>query len=233
MRIHTLQHVPFEGTGSIGDWAEERGHTVSWTRLFSGEGLPDPGEFDCLVVMGGPMNVYEVERYPWLAPEKVLIRRAIDEGKVVLGICLGAQLIADVLGGRVRKNEDREIGWHPVNLTSEGSKSDLFGLLPEEFFPLSWHGDTFDIPPGAVRMAESGGCANQAFQLGRAIGLQFHLEATAEGIRSLIRYCSDELAGGGRFVQAAEEILAGLEAVPEINGLMDRFLDGVERLYGP
>lgn len=233
MRIHALQHVPFEGPATIEDWAISRSHTISRTLLFRGEPLPEPTEFDWLVVVGGPMNVYEEERYPWLAQEKDLIRRAIDEGKVVLGICLGAQLTADVLGGRVRKNGHREIGWHPVNLTPAGSKSDLFGLLPESFVPLSWHGDTFDIPPGAVRMAESEGCANQAFQLGRAIGLQVHLEATAEGIENLIRNCSDELAGGGRFVQATVEILAGFDAIPEMNGLMDRFLDEAERRYGP
>lgn len=231
MRIHSLQHVPFEGLATIEDWAISRGYTISRTLLFRGEFLPEPTEFDWLVVMGGPMNVYEEEMHPWLAPEKDLIRRAIDGGKVVLGICLGAQLIADVLGGRVRPNGEREIGWHTVALTPAGSKSDLFGLLPESFVPLSWHGDTFDIPPGAVRMAESEACENQAFQSGRAIGLQFHLEATAEGIENLIRNCSDELAGGGRFVQTAVEILAGFDAIPEMNGLMERFLDEAVRLY--
>jgi len=233
MRLHYLQHVPFEDMATIEAWAKNKGHYISRTLLFEDETPPKTEEFDWLVIMGGPMNIYEDEKYPWLKEEKRFIKRMIEEGKIVLGICLGAQLIADVLGGRVRKNEHREIGWHPVNLTPEGSKSDLFGLLPGEFVPLHWHGDTFDIPPGAVRMAESEGCENQAFQLGRTLGLQFHLEATAEGIGSLMRYCSDELAGGGRFVQAAEEILAGVEAIPEINGLMARFLDGVERLYSP
>lgn len=137
-----------------------------------------------------------------------------------------------IMGGRVRKNKHREIGWHPVSLTPEGSRSDIFGVLPERFVALHWHGDTFEIPPYAVWTTKSEACKNQAFQLGRAIGLQFHLEATAEGIESLIRYCSDELSGGGEFVQAAEEILAGFDAIPEMNGLMFRFLDEVERRYG-
>ncbi|MCR3883329.1 type 1 glutamine amidotransferase [Methanotrichaceae archaeon M04Ac] len=231
MRIHSLQHVPFEGLATIEDWAISRGYTISRTLLFRGEPLPDPAEFNWLVVMGGPMNVYEEERYPWLAQEKDLIRRAIDEGKVVLGICLGAQLIADVLGGKVLKNKEREIGWHPVSLTPEAKRSETFGVLPEKFVALHWHGDTFEIPPGAIHTAKSEACENQAFQLGRAIGLQFHLEATAEGIENLIRNCSEELAGGGRFVQDAVEILAGFDAISEMNGLMERFLDEAVRLY--
>ncbi len=231
MRIHSLQHVPFEGVGAIGTWAEERGHTISRTHLSRGEPLPEPTEFDWLVVMGGPMNIYEDEKYPWLKEEKRFIKRMIEEGKVVLGICLGAQLVADVLGGRVRKNEHREIGWHPVSLTPEAQRSEAFGSLPEKFIALQWHGDTFDLPPGAIHAAKSEACINQAFQLGRAIGLQFHLEASMESIDDLIKNCSEELSGGGEFVQSAGEIRAGVGVIPEMNGLMYRFLDEAERRY--
>ena len=232
MRIHSLQHVPFEDMAMIESWAQDQGHDTSRTHLFEGEALPDLGEFDWLVIGGGPMNVYEDEMYPWLAAEKIFIRDAIDDGKIVLGICLGAQLIADVLGGKVRRNDHREIGWHSVSLTQAAQKSEVFGVLPEEFVALHWHGDTFEIPPGAAWMAESDACENQAFLLGKAIGLQFHLEASMASIDDLITNCSHELAGGGDYVQSAGEILAGVDAIPEMNRLMARFLDEVERRYG-
>jgi GMP synthase-like glutamine amidotransferase len=117
MRIHYLQHVPFEDSAKIGEWARDTGHTVTCTRLCDEEALPPLNSFDWLVIMGGPMNVYEHQAYPWLVPEKRLIERAIEHGKFVLGVCLGAQLAADVLGGPVTKNRYREIGWFPVSLT--------------------------------------------------------------------------------------------------------------------
>jgi len=232
MKIHYLQHVPFEDMAMIESWAKEKGHDISRTLLFEGEALPELEKFDWLVIMGGPMNIYEDEKYPWLAAEKSFIREAIEGKKVVLGICLGAQLIADVLGGKVRRNDHREIGWHPVSLTPEGSRSEIFGVLPKKFVALQWHGDTFDIPPGAAWMAKSEACENQAFQLGKAIGLQFHLEASMDSINDLIKNCSDELSGGGDYVQSDRQILAGVDVIPEMNGLMARFLDEVERLYG-
>ena len=178
MRIHYLQHVPFEDLANIESWARSRGHDLSRTMLFSDEKLPEMDHFDWLIIMGGPMNIYEDEKYPWLSREKEFIRQAIASDKIVLGICLGAQLIADVLGGSVRRNEYREIGWFAVSLTEEGSTSPIFSVLPKSFVALHWHGDTFAIPPGAMRIAESQACANQAFIKGKAIGLQFHLESS-------------------------------------------------------
>jgi len=178
------------------------------------------------------MNIYEDEKYPWLKEVKRFIKRAIEKGKIVLGICLGAQLIADVLGGKVRRNERREIGWHSVSLTPEAQRSEIFGLLPERFIALQWHGDTFDVPPGATWMAKSEACAHQAFQHGRAMGLQFHLEVSMDSIDDLVKNCSDELSGGGERVQSDGEILARVDVIPEMNGLMARFPDEVERRYG-
>jgi GMP synthase-like glutamine amidotransferase len=232
MRIHYLQHVPFEDMAMIESWAQEKGHDISKTLLFEDEALPELEKFDWLVIMGGPMNIYEDDKYPWLAAEKIFIRGAIEDGKVVLGICLGAQLIADVLGGKVKRNDRREIGWHPVSLTPEGSRSEFFGVLPEKFVALQWHGDTFEIPPGAAWTAKSEVCENQAFQCGKAIGLQFHLESSMESIGDLIKNCSDELSGGGDYVQSEEEILTGVDVIPDMNRLMARFLDEVERRYG-
>jgi GMP synthase-like glutamine amidotransferase len=232
MRIHYLQHVPFEDLANIESWARSRGHDLSRTLLFSDEKLPEMANFDWLIIMGGPMNIYEEDKYPWLVREKEFIRQAIACDKIVLGICLGAQLIADVLGSSVRKNEYREIGWFPVSLTEEGARSPIFSVLPERFVALHWHGDTFGIPPGATRTAESRACANQAFVKGKAIGLQFHLESSRDSIDHLLENCADELTDGP-FVQSAEELLAHLEQISQIHVFMERFLDQVKSVLGP
>lgn len=177
------------------------------------------------------MNIYEEDKYPWLDGEKKFIREAISSNKIVLGICLGAQLIADVLGGRVRRNLYKEIGWHPVKLTPEGQKSRIFNVLPNSFVAFHWHGDTFEIPPKAVRAAESDACANQAFALGKAIGLQFHLESSMDSIDNLTKNCCDELVDE-KYIQCQEEILSHAERFPEINRLMDLFLDTIEKELG-
>ncbi len=159
VRLCSLQHAPFEDLGTIEPWAEHRGHAVQRTLLYEGQTPPRLSEFDLLVVLGGPMNVYEDDRYPWLVTEKEFIGQAVWGGKLVLGICLGAQLIADVLGGKVTRNPQREIGWFPVQLTAEGRRAALLAGIPEQFVPMHWHGDTFAIPPGARNLATSEACA--------------------------------------------------------------------------
>jgi len=231
MRLHYLQHVPFEDLANIGTWAEGRGHRVSGTLLFEDGKFPRISEFDWLVVMGGPMGVYDDGRYPWFTREKEFIEKAIAGGKIVLGICLGAQLIADVLGGRVYRNVHKEIGWHPVSLTREAAGSSFFNGFPGRFTAFHWHGDTFDIPPGCMRAAESEACANQAFEYnGRVVGLQFHLESSIESIGRLIRNCRDELVQG-RYIQSPEEMLSSHNSLQEINRLMNSFLDNIEREF--
>ena len=231
MRIHYLQHVPFEDLANMESWASSRGHALSKTRLFSGERLPPPSSFDWLIIMGGPMNIYEEERYAWLAEEKEFIKKAVYGGKIVLGICLGAQLISDVLGGLVTKNRYKEIGWFPVRLTEEGQASPIFSGLPDRFPALHWHGDTFSIPPGASRMAESDACPNQAFILGKAIGLQFHLESNPESMKRLIDHCAEEMAAGP-YVQMPEDLAAAQESYDGLRVLMESLLDRIERELG-
>lgn len=227
MRLRYVQHVAYETPGTILQWAGERGFGVDATRLYAGEPPPSADELDWLVVMGGPMNVYEDEAYPWLPDEKALIDDAVAGGKVVLGICLGAQLLADVLGGRVTRNETPEIGWFPVTLTAPGWESRAFGRLPEEFLALHWHGDTFELPPGAVHAAESAACANQAFQWGkRAFGLQFHLECTSAEIEGLVRANADELVEGP-WTQPADVLLGRPQDVARSRELMWALLDGI------
>ncbi len=227
MNVHYFQHAAVEELGSIGPWLRARGHRVTATRFFAGEAPPELAQFDWLIVMGGPMNIREDSRYPWLARERRFIDKAIRADKKVLGVCLGAQLVADALDGKVYANAQKEIGWFPVRKTKEAARSRVFGPLPDEFEALHWHGDTFDLSPGAIRLAASEACANQAFALGeRVIGLQFHLEMTLPGARRLIEACSDELVDGP-FVQSAAAMLSGEGRFERANqilaGILDRF----------
>lgn len=224
MNIHWLQHVPFEGLGSIEKWAGKMGHTLSCTRLFAGDPLPQHNQFGMLVVMGGPMGIYDEKEYPWLITEKPFIRAAINAGMPVLGICLGAQLIADVLGARVSANTQKEIGWFTVTRT-DPIPDGLMGILPENQTVFHWHGDTFDLPAGAVHLYSSNVCRNQAFLYkDRVLALQFHLETALESAIPLIQNCRNELVPGPS-IQTEQEIIDGIEKFAGINGTMDRILE--------
>ena len=219
MRAHYLKHVPFEGLGSIEPWLAAAGYEITCTAFYAGDRLPELPEFDLLVVMGGPMSVHDQGDYPWLAAEKQFIRAAVEKGIPTLGICLGAQLIAACLGAAVYPNAAKEIGWFPVVPVS-GQEPDIF-RFPEEVTVFHWHGETFDLPKGAVHLARSRGCVNQAFQLGNhVIGLQFHLETTPESAENLVANCADELVEGA-FIQTENEILSAPPArYAAINRLM-------------
>ncbi|MFA6564437.1 MAG: type 1 glutamine amidotransferase [Verrucomicrobiia bacterium] len=225
MNLHYLQHVPFEGLASIETWAAARGHQVAVTRLYAGDPLPRLDQFDWLVVMGGPMNIYEEDKFPWLVAEKRFIKTAIEGGKVTLGVCLGAQLIADVLGGPVHKNAHKEIGWFPVRKTKTAARSRVFEALPAELEVFHWHGDTFVLPSGAIHVARSAACENQAFIFDeRVVGLQFHLETTPDSARLLAQHCADELVVGP-FIQTAEAMLSDKRRFDRINKTMWKLLD--------
>lgn len=190
MRIQCFQHVPFEGPAALADWAKERGHTLTIVPWF--DGAYSDGELDSLFVMGGPMNIYQYRIHPWLPKEKRAVEAALNAGKKVLGVCLGAQILADVLGGRVTQNPVCEIGWLPVEFSAEARS--LFPFLPAELNVLHWHGDTFRLPAGASRLAFSPGCPQQAFiYQQQALALQFHLEMTPAALDLLIENCRGEL----------------------------------------
>lgn len=223
MRIHWLQHADFEDLGCIAPWLAAHRHTVTGTPLQAGAIPPPVADFDALIVMGGPMNIYEYEAHPWLRTEKALIRAAIAQGRRVLGICLGAQLIADVLGGPVRRNDEPEIGWFPVELSAASRAEPAFADLPPRFTAFHWHGDTYALPPGAVCLAHSEACAQQAFSWdgGRVIGLQFHLEVTRDNAIEWLRH---ETLTPSRHVQAPEAILADVAAFTANNAAMRAIL---------
>jgi len=226
VRIHVLQHVDFEGLGHIGAWIDKQGHPLTLTRLFAGDPLPRLDGFDRLVIMGGPMNIYEDDRYPWLAAERALIRAAVEAGKSAVGVCLGAQLLADALGSKVFAGANKEIGWWPVRLCANALDGGLLADLPEQPTVFHWHGDTFDVPPGAVHLAESEGCRSQAFVFdNRILGLQFHLESTPDTVRSILAHCGHELIPA-RYVQSEAEILAADPALfADVNRMLETLLN--------
>ena len=193
-KVLVFQHVPFEGLGQIEPLLSERGARVEWQRWFDEPDycLPDPAAVDLLVVMGGPMSIHDEADYPWLSREKAWLRKALAAGIPMLGICLGAQLIADGLGAQVGRNPEPEIGWFPIELTEAGQV--LFGENQAQLTVLHWHGETFDLPHGAERLASSAACAQQGFRYGdKVVGLQFHLEMLPENVDRLIAYSRDEL----------------------------------------
>lgn len=223
MRAHYLQHVPFEGLGSIGPWLEQAGYGITGTHLHERPEFPDVDGIDLLVVMGGPMSVNDEDRLPWLVPEKRFIAETIRSGRPVLGICLGAQLIASVQGARVGRNPEKEIGWFPVEGVSSDDK-DTFHF-PPSVRVFHWHGETFNLPPGATRLAGSAACRNQAFQLGRSvIGLQFHLEVTPESVRQMVAAGRDDLVPAPHVQTEAEILSAPPEDYAAINRLMGEVL---------
>lgn len=224
MRAHYLQHVPFEGLGSIETWLEDAGYDITSTQLYDSINFPKVEAFDFLVVMGGSMSINDEDNYPWLVEEKKFIKRTIEAGKPILGICFGAQLIANSMGGEVFQNTAKEIGWFPIQATK--SDNNAVFQFPEEVDVFHWHGETFTLPPGAVQIAESKACKNQAFQMGtHVMGLQFHLETTPESAQAVVDNCRDELVDG-EYIQTERDILS----VPQkryhsINNLMVKVLE--------
>jgi GMP synthase (glutamine-hydrolysing) len=214
-RAVVLQHTPTEGPERVDDLLAERGFTCDVRRLDAGDRLPEAlGAGEPLVVMGGPMGVGDAgdPRYPFLEPEIAFLRRVVASGQPVLGICLGSQLLAAGAGARVYPNQRdgeplREVGWGPVDLIGREREPVLAGLRAQELV-LHWHGDTFDLPAGAVHLASTPACRHQAFRLGeRQFALQFHPELSPDVIATWVREDADYVRaanGDG----GAERILA-------------------------
>lgn len=220
MRIHSLQHVPFEDIGSLAQDVAARDHTLTTTHWYKGDRAPALNSFDVLIVMGGPMGVYDDNIYPWLSEEKAFIADAIAAGKKIMGICLGAQLIACVLGAQVTRNTHREIGWFPLQISAEANNHPIATLLTACPHVFHWHGDTFEIPAQAQLLASSEACAHQAYVIDNQVyGFQFHLETTEISATALINNCSEDLDNSA-YVQNAEEILRDKAKFVAINKAM-------------
>ena len=228
LKIHCLTNVSFEDAANIGQWAADNGHQLQYTHLYNDQDLPQMEEFDVLAIMGGPMNIYEDDKYPWLKKEKQFIERAIDNNKKVIGICLGAQLIADILGGTVTRNQYAEIGWFDVKLTERALNNTVLSNFSESFTAFHWHGDTFTIPPGAIHLAISEACINQAFQYGdNVLDLQFHIDYSKESVEKMLVNCDNELIEGP-YIQTQEQIRQRLDEVANIKKLLYKLLDEFE-----
>lgn len=225
MRVHVLQHVSNEGLGSIEAWLAARQASVSFTHFYAGELPPVTSGLDLIIALGGPMSVNDEATLPWLVAEKQFLREAMAQGVAVLGICLGAQLIASALGARVYPNAQKEIGWFPITGLDNSAACFQFPALVDVFH---WHGETFELPPGAVHLARSAACEHQAFQIGKnIIGLQFHLETDPASAQAFVDADmaepaeTRELVAGKPYIQSREDILAApLARYAGINALM-------------
>ena len=199
--------------------------------MYAGETCPPVDDLDWLIILGGPMNIYQEAEFPWLRMEKHMIEQALEKRKTVLGICLGAQLIADVLGAGIRSNRFKEIGWFPIHKAGASSNLPLAAFLPEQLEVFHWHGDTFDLPAGAVRLAGSSACENQGFiYRERVIALQFHLETTPQAARALIEHGRDDLTAGP-FTQTPADMLSDASRFVRINAVMTDLLENLRAVH--
>jgi GMP synthase-like glutamine amidotransferase len=226
MKILCLKHIAFEGPGAFALWAQSRGHELEVFAVYQNAPLPSMETFDALLVMGGPMNIYEDAIYPWLPRETSYIRGAITAGKHVIGICLGAQLIAHALGASVTPGAHKEIGWFPIHRNHNCPEALPF---PEELRVLHWHGDAFEIPADAKPIALSEACANQGFLYrDRVLALQCHLEMTPQSLALLIVACSNELVDDAPTIQDATTMLAEPQATYEhMQNVLFKMLDAL------
>jgi GMP synthase-like glutamine amidotransferase len=238
MRLLFIQHDPLDGPGALLEWALTHGYPTATCLICEGEPLPPLESFDLLISLGGPMGAYEEEKHPWLIAEKAYLREAVAAGKKLVGLCLGCQLLADALGGKAYRHTLKEFGWQPITLSGEGLKllsleKDSFSALENHkkshFLAFQWHGDTYSLPPGAVQLARSEACEQQAFLVGtQVLGLQFHLEWTEQMMREALADPGVTLSMiPSPTVQTPEEILSDLSLFESgkkrFFALMDRF----------
>lgn len=230
MHIHFLQHVAHEGPGCIANWATEREFSTSTSLLDSGKALPKTDKFDWLIVLGGPMSVNDEHLHPWLITEKNLIKQAMQQEKIVIGICLGAQLIAHIAGSEVRANILPEIGFFPVQFNECASKDPVFSSFPKQLTSFHWHGDIFNLPENAINMASSNISPCQAFRINETIfGFQFHPEATEKSITSMLEHGQQEL-NPSPYIQCATEIRSLIHHTKQNNLILFEILDKISNL---
>ena len=207
MRIHLFQHVEYNDRAFIPEWMAGQGHELVRVMVPQVSRLPDADDIDALIIAGGPMSVWDVRQHSWLAREKKLLSELLEQNKPVLGICLGAQMIAEQLGVTVKPSNHLNIGWYPIVLNEQIDSTWLANVLPSQFNSFFWHGDHFELPADAVPLATASSNASQGFVWKRSIALQFHLEVTPQWARHLVTRDSDQLVPAPN-VQSAQTILA-------------------------
>lgn len=225
MRIACLKHHPAEGPAAIGDWADERGLLLEVFETFQGN-FPEPADYDALISMGGPMSVNDVDTDPYVATSLETVRLFLEEDRALLGICLGAQLLAVAAGGNILEGPEKEIGWYPITRQPCG-EGECLGDLPQEMIVFHWHGEQIELPQGATLLATSEICAVQAFRLGHhQVGLQCHLEVDSASMERMITAFSEEVAAGGPHIESPEDMELGLQRWgDDCRGALDVILD--------
>jgi len=230
LNIHYFQHAAFEGLGSIETWASQYSHSLTSTKFHEKVWFPDLKDIDWLIVMGGPMNVHDEDQYSWLKGEKQFIRQAIEAGKTVLGICLGSQLVSEVLGAKVYRNLEKEIGWFDIELTPYAKTGKLFFNMEDNLKVFHWHGDTFDLPENAIHLAGSEASKNQAYiYKEKVLAMQFHIETTMKSMRQMLENCRNDLTPG-KYVQTENEILNSEQLMAENRKTLFTILDRLAQL---
>jgi len=221
-KIYVLQHHPVETLGTIADALEGAALAWQYVRVYDGQPVPSSMKgAGGLIVMGGPMGVYQTDRYPWLRDEMRLIEDAVKSNLPTLGVCLGAQILAAALGAKVERNPNgKEIGWHPIKLGDSAQHDRLMRGLPATLTPFHWHGDIFDLPPGAVLLASSEKTPCQAFRYGdKAYAFQFHFEVTPDGVAAMADAFAKDLnrenIAADRMIAQAAEFAPTLEKISD------------------
>ena len=235
LRVHYFQHIAGEGFGSCYDYLKAHQAKITATEFFALpvdlslelEALPDIDEVDLLIIMGGTMSVNDEANYPWLKLEKRWLRRYLSAGKPAIGLCLGAQLIANALGASVSRNQHQELGWMDVGRVSHIPEN--YFQIPEKINIMQWHSETFEIPRGGVRLAQNNVCQNQMYQIGRnVLGFQFHPEMTPHALQLLIENEEDSAVFNGEYVQPIAELKKTIKSKFEQgNQLLNRAIEYV------
>lgn len=224
MRIHYLQHASFEGLGSMEHFFVAKGCQLTRTCMYADQSLPSIHEINALLIMGGPMGVYDEDQYPWLVLEKEFIESIIQRKIPVLGICLGAQLIANVLGANVQRNHQEEIGWLPVERNSSAQHV-IVDKFPKQFDALHWHSDTFDIPTGAYNFLQTEACVNQGYLYEEhVLGLQFHLEMLPSNVQAIYQECGKQNKTG-QYIQDLDAMLSPADKFQHANKILEQVLE--------
>ena len=227
-KVLVFCHVPHEGLGTIEPFLKHLAVDIEYCDLFRSDTVPsDPSTYDFIISMGGPINVDETEKFPFLKSERTFISDAIHAGKPVLGICLGAQLIARALGAKVYPGTQKEIGWYPIRLSEAGKTDSAFANIgASEPVVFQWHGDTFDLPKGAALLASSAVYSNQAFKFKTSVyAFQFHIEITREMIY-------DWLEKGGEELRSSDSLISKEKIAREIDQYTTQLQEMAERVYG-